>query len=381
LDWDIPFFRHDLGEAELAAVREVLAGPVLTTGEYVERLEGALAAYLGRRHVVALNSCTGALHLALLANGVGPGAEVITTPMTFVATTLAIVHTGARPVFVDVEPDTGNLDAGRIEQAITARTRAIVPVHLYGQMCDMTAINAIAQRHGLAVIEDSAHCIEGQRDGQRPGAGSAAACFSFYASKNLTCGEGGAVATDDAGLARQLRLLRLHGMSPSSADRFRDGFQHWDVVVPGWKYNMDNIHAAILLAQMPRVERGLEARERIARKYTAAIDSIPGVRCMATRAGVVHARHLFPVRVAGASRDAMVQALQDDGIGVGVNYRPVTALTWVREKYGIQDDAVPEATRIGTETFSLPIYPRLTERDTDWVIDCLGHALDLRRTA
>lgn len=381
MDWDIPFFRHDLGAAELDAVREVLAGPVLTTGEYVERLEVELAALLGRRHVVALNSCTGALHLSLLASGIGPGSEVITTPLTFIATTLAIVHAGARPVFVDVEPDTGNLDASRIERAITARTRAIMPVHLYGQMCDMSAIHDVAQRHGLTVIEDSAHCIEGQRAGKHPGDGSAAACFSFYASKNLTCGEGGAVATDDDGLARQLRLLRLHGMTPSSAERYRDGFQHWDVLVPGWKYNMDNIHAALLLAQLPRIEPGLEARERIARKYAAAIDAIPGVQCMVTRPGVVHARHLFPVRVAASARDRIVQALQDDGIGVGVNYRPVTTLTWVREHYGIADADLPEANRIGNEIFSLPIYPRLTERDTDWVIDSLGHALDLRRTA
>src|SRR5205823_9801106 len=191
------------------AVAEVLSGPILTTGEYVARFERRFAEALGRRHCIAVTSCTGGLHLSLLALGIGPGDEVITTPMTFIATSTAIIEAGARPVFVDVEPTTGNLDATKVEAAITERTRAILPVHLYGQMCDMRALRDIANHHGLFIVEDAAHCIEGTRDGVRPGLLGDTACFSFYATKNLTCGEGGAVVCNDDALLEKLRLLRL----------------------------------------------------------------------------------------------------------------------------------------------------------------------------
>src|SRR5437764_11113283 len=226
-------------------VKEVLGQPILTTGEYVERVERMLADYLGVQHCLCVMSCTGAMHLSLLALGIGPGDEVITTPMTFIATATAIIEAGATPVFVDVEPDTGLLDPNRVEAAITPRTRAIVPVHLYGQMCDMRALRDLANRRGLFLIEDAAHCIEGIRDGVRPGLLGDTACFSFYATKNLTCGEGGAVVCNDDKLLEKLRLLRLHGMTKTAADRAREGYQHWDMVELGWKYNMDNIQAAL----------------------------------------------------------------------------------------------------------------------------------------
>src|SRR5438552_18106175 len=233
----VPFFMHDLGRAELDAVAEVLAGPILTTGEWVARFERRFAAYRGVPNVIAVTSGTGALHLALLALGVGAGDEVITTPMTFVATATAIMETGAKPVFVDVEPETGNLDAARVEPAITDRTRAILPVHLYGQMCDMRALRKIADSYGLAVIEDAAHCVEGSRDGIRTGELGETACYSFYATKNLTCGEGGALVTNDDELAQRARLLRLHGMNKNANDRHKEGYKHWDMTVLGWKYN------------------------------------------------------------------------------------------------------------------------------------------------
>jgi len=246
----IPFFHHSLGQPELDAVAEVLTGPILTTGETVERFEHRFAEYLGRRHALAMSSCTGALHLSLVALGIGQGEEVITTPMTFVATATAILEAGAKPVFVDVEPETGNMDVSRIESAITTHTKAIMPVHLYGQMCDMLAIRKIADTYGLFVIEDAAHCVEGSREGVGPGVLGDTACFSFYATKSLSCGEGGALVTDHDALAEKLRLLSLHGMSKTAADRHREGYQHWDMEIPGWKYNMSNIQAAFLLPQM-----------------------------------------------------------------------------------------------------------------------------------
>jgi len=374
----IPFFQHDLGQPELDAVAEVFRGPILTTGEFVERFEHRFAGYLGRRHAVAVTSCTGALHLSLAALGIGPGDEVITTPMTFVATALAIVQAGARPVFVDVEPDTGNLDAARIEAAVGPRTRAIVPVHLYGQMCDMRAIRAAADRHGLRVIEDAAHCVEGVRDGVRPGALADAACFSFYATKSLTSGEGGAVVTDDDALAARLRLLRLHGVTRTAADRHREGYRDWDVVLPGWKYNMDNVQAALLLPQLDRLQSNLDRRAALAARYEARLAPLRarGVGRPVTRPETRHAYHLFPVWVDGGRRDAVVAGLQAEGVPVVVNYRAIHLLTWLRQAFGHAPGDFPGAERIGDVTLSLPFYPRMPVDDADYVVDALASAME-----
>jgi dTDP-4-amino-4,6-dideoxygalactose transaminase len=367
----IPFFQHDLGEAELEAVRQVLSGPILTTGATVERVEAQLAAYLHAAHALAVTSCTGAMHLALLALGVGPGDEVITTPMTFIATSTAIMEAGATPVFVDVEEKTGNLDVGRVESAITARTRAILPVHLYGQMCDMRALRAIADRHGLRIIEDAAHCIEGERDGVRPGQLSDAACLSFYATKNLTCGEGGAVVCNDPALAERLRLLRLHGMTKTAYDRSREGYQHWDMVALGWKYNMDNIHAALLLPQMDRLDATWRKREEVARRYQSLLAEVPGLTWPQTLPGVKHAHHLFPVWIVNGRRDDVIAGLQQRGIPTVVNYRAIHLLTYFRERFGFKPGAFPMAERIGDAAVSLPFYPGIPPEHVTAVADGL----------
>src|ERR1700730_4018251 len=223
--WRIPYFRHNLGDAELACVASVLEGDILTTGDAVSEFEARFAACLGVRHVLGVTSGTGALHMALLALDIGAGDEVITTPMSFVATATAILEAGATPVFVEVEPDNGNLDAPGVKPAIPPRTKAILPVHLYGLMCDMRALKTIADRHGLRIIEDAAHCIEGMRDGVRPGELSDMACFSFYATKNLTCGEGGAIIVNDDAVAERLKLLRLHGMTRMAEESAREGYR------------------------------------------------------------------------------------------------------------------------------------------------------------
>ena len=357
----IPFYRHDLGEPELEAVRKVLAGPILTTGEVVKSFERRFAAYLGLPHALAVTSCTGALHLSLLAFGIGPGDEVITTPMTFIASSTAILETGAKPVFVDVESQTGNLDATKIEAAITPRTRAILPVHLYGQMCDMVRIRKIADQHGLFVIEDAAHCVEGERDGVKPGELGDTACFSFYATKNLTCGEGGALVTKDRGVAEKLRLLRLHGMTKTAADRHREGYQHWDMTLLGWKYNMDNIHAALLLPQLDRIEQNWSKRDAVARLYEGLLANCPGLSMPKTQPHGRHARHLFPVFIEGGCRDAVIQGFHQEGIGSVVNYRAIHLLTYFREKFGFRIGDFPKAEKIGDSVVSLPFYPGMTE--------------------
>lgn len=368
----VDFFRHDLGAPELEALREVLAGPILTTGATVARFEAEFARYLGCDHAVGVTSCTAALHLSLVALGVGPGDEVITTPMTFIATATAILQAGATPVFVDVEPGTGNLDADRVEAAITPRTRAILPVHLYGQMCDMRRIREIADRHGLFVVEDAAHCVEGERDAVRPGQLGDTACFSFYATKSLTCGEGGAVVTRSAELAAALRLLRHHGMDTTAAHRHQSGYRHWDMVRMGWKYNMDNIQAAILLPQMERLEENLRGRQAAARAYREALAGVPGVSWPGTLPAVRHAEHLCTIWVAPAARDGLIAGLQARGIATVVNYRAIHLLTYFREAMGFRPGDFPVAERIGDSTVSLPLYPAITSAEVGRVAEGVG---------
>lgn len=372
----VPFFMHDLGQAEVDAVAEVLRNPILTTGEWVARFEKLFAQRMGARHAVAVTSCTGALHLALLALGIGPGDEVITTPMTFIATANSIIEAGAKPVFVDVEPETGNLDAARVEDAITERTRAIMPVHLYGQMCDMRQLRAMADRHNLFIVEDAAHCVEGTRDGVRPGQLSEAACFSFYATKNLTCGEGGALITNDDNRAEQLRLLRLHGMNKNANDRHREGYQHWDMTVLGWKYNMDNIQAALLLPQMDRLEENWSKRRELAAYYEERLWDIPDLMRPKTLAGVEHAWHLFPIWVRIGARDRIIRQLQESGISVMVNYRAIHLLSYFRQAFGFREGDFPVAESIGDRSLSLPFYPNMPREHVDFVVDELARALE-----
>lgn len=370
----IDFYRHDLGTPELDAVAKVLAGPILTTGDTVAEFERRFAAYLGRKHTIAVTSCTGGMHISLLALGIGPGDEVITTPLTFIATAAAIAEAGATPVFVDVEPETGNIDAARIEAAITPKTKAILPVHLYGQMVDMRALRAIADKHKLAIVEDAAHCIEGERDGVRVGQLSDTACFSFYATKNLTCGEGGAIVTDDDELAKKLRLLRLHGMTKTAHDRSKEGFQPWDMVTLGWKYNMDNIQAALLLPQLDRLDRNSELRERLAKRYYEKLAGIPTLTWPRALPGR-HARHLFTIWVDPALRNDVIRELQGEGIPLLVNYRAIHQHQFFRDNYGTKPGAFPVAERLGESTISLPFYPNMPLEHVDIVAGALRQTL------
>jgi len=380
-NWRVPFYLHDLGQPELDAVAAVLATPVLTTGEWVDRFEEQLAAHVGRRAAVGVTSATGALHLSLLAAGVGPGDEVVTTPLTFAASATAVLQAGATPVFADVEPDTGNLDLDRVPACLTPRTKAVLPVHLYGQMCDMHGLAELAGKHGLAVVEDAAHCVEGSRDGLRPGDAAVTACFSFYATKSLTSGEGGAIVTDDEALAARLRLLRLHGMDKPAAQRVKRGYTHWDIVDFGWKYNMDNIQAALLLPQLPRMDDNWRRRRHLAQRYAQRLASVEGVSWPGQRPGVQHAHHLFTVWVDPERRDQVIDGLQQAGVGCAVNYRPVHLLQYFQQRYGYQRGAFPNAERIGDSTISLPLYPRMRDEDVDLVVDALQAVLAGRRVA
>lgn len=364
----VEFYRHSLEEADIARLVEVCRGVFLTTGQEVKAFEDAFAAYLGARHAVGVTSCTAGLHLALLAVGIGPGDEVITTPMTFAATSNTVLHTGATPVFVDVEPDTGLISAEAVERAITPRTRAIVPVHLYGQMADMRRLREIADRAGVRVIEDCAHAIESVRDGIKPGQLGDAAAFSFYATKNITSGEGGAVVTNDATVNTRLRLLRQHGMSASAAERYTGTYRHYDIELLGWKYNMANLQAALLLGQMERLDTMWRRREDISQQYEQGLRHIEGVSFPVILAGARSARHLFTIWVAPAHRDRILFDLQARGVGVAVNYRAVHLLKYYQDTFRIPRGAFPVAERIGDSTITLPLYPKLTEAEVDYVV-------------
>lgn len=373
----VPFFKHSLGQEELESVAEVLKGSILTTGEFVREFEQEFAKLLGARHAIGVTSCTGGLHISLVALGIGPGDEVITTPMTFIATATSILEAGATPVFVDIEPETGNIDASKIEAAITPRTKAIIPVHLYGQMCDMKTIKRIADAHGLFIIEDAAHCVEGERDGIRPGQLADTACFSFYATKNLTCGEGGAVTTNSDDLARKLVLLRSHGMNKTAADRAKEGYKHWDMVMLGWKYNMDNIQAALLLPQLKRLSGTWQKRDMLVKHYEKGIASVPSIRCPRTMDGVKHAHHLLTVLVPPEQRDRIINGLQQNGISVMVNYRAIHLLTYFKERMNCKSGDFPIAETFGDSILSLPFYPDMTTEQIDTVVDILSRVARL----
>ena len=365
----VEFFRHNIGAEEIERVADVLQSLFLTTGAEVAEFEERLAIFLDLPYTAAVTSGTAAMQLALLAAGIGEGDEVITTPLTFVGTPNGAIMAGGIPVFADVDRETGNIDPTAVENAITERTRAIMPVHLYGQMCDMERIREIADRHGLAVVEDSAHSLEAEWNGKKSGHYGDFACFSFYATKNITAGEGGAISVKDAESAELLRKLRLHGLETSAADRHTDHFEQYDVGVFGWKYNMDNIHAAILVEQMKRIDGLLLRRREIYNQYREALEQVDGIELQTTRPEAVHACHLFTILVDPAKRDGVMKGLQDSGIGVSINFHPIHLMTYYRERFGLKRGMFPVAEEIGSRTISLPLYPKLTEEEIAYVID------------
>ena len=367
----VEFYRHSITEADIAAVGDVLRSVFLTTGPRAAAFERAFAERLGVQHVVTVSSCTSALFLSLTALGLGPEDEVITTPMTFVATANAVLHAGAKVRLVDVEPDTGNIDARQVEAAINSRTRVVIPVHLYGAMADVLDLAEVCRRRSVIMLEDAKHAAEAERDGVRPGQLSQAACFSFYATKNLTCGEGGAVATNDSTMADAVRRLRSHGLSKEAAGRYTERYQHWDMLELGYKANLSDINAALLLGQLPRLEAQRERREAIAKRYEEAFADLPGVTYPKVPAGAQSARHLFTMWVPPGHRDQTLAELQDRGIGVAVNYRAIHLLSYYQSRFGLPRGSFPNAERIGDSTVTLPLFPSMSDDDQQQVIDAV----------
>lgn len=361
----VEFYRHALDQADIDKVVSVLGSVFLTTGPVTAEFERKFAAYTGVPHVVCVNSCTAAMHLALEGLGIGPGDEVITTPLTFIASATCVEHARAKPVLVDVDPATGCIDPAAVEAAITPRTKAIIPVHLYGVMCDMPALRAIADKHKLFLIEDCAHCVEGERDGVRPGHLSDAACYSFYATKNLACGEGGAVVTRHESLARDVKLLTLHGMSKNAAGRYHGAYQHWDMLRLGWKCNLDDIHSALLVNQLDRLDGLWARRHEIFKRYEAAFEGKVQRPKVVGKSG----HHLYTVWAEPERRDQILHGLQQRGVGVAVNFRAIHNLTWFKETFGFKRGDFPNAETIGDRTISIPFYPKMMDAEVEYVIE------------
>ena len=368
----VEFYRHAVREEDVAAVADVLRSTFLTTGPVCRRVEEALQAFLGVPHVLTTSSCTAALEVGLRALGVGPGDEVIVPALTFVATATAVLHAGATPVLADVEPDTGNLGPAGVRTALSPRTKAVIPVHLYGQPADLEAIRAVLPR-GVLVLEDAAHCVEGSLAGVRPGQASDGAAFSFYATKNLTCGEGGALAVREPAAASRARRIRQHGMTAAAADRYRGTgeYRHFDVVDLGVKANLPDVLAAMLVGQVPRLEAQRVARERIARRYDEALARCPGWGRPAVRERTVHAHHLYTVWAPEGRRDEALKAFAARGIGVAVNWRALPDLTWPRETLRAPPERFPVACSIGRRTISLPLWVDLPPASADEVASAL----------
>lgn len=367
---------HDLGSDELKEVAKVFKGPILTTGNQVSEFETKFADLMGGGYALGVTSCTAALQLSIQALGIQPGDEVITSSLTFLATASAIEQAGARPVFADVDPDTGNLDPDKVVQKINKKTKAVIVVHLYGLMCDMEVFSKICRERKLFLIEDAAHCIEGERGGIRPGQKSDAACFSFYATKNMTCGEGGAVLTRHASLYKKLKLLRHHGMSKTAFDRHSEGYRRWDMKQFGWKYNMDNIHAAILLPQIKRLKKNLKKRKNIASYYNAELSSVPGIQLFRIPEKTIHACHLYVIQVDSKKRDRIISCLYHEGVEVMVNYNPVHLLTYYKKNIPVKSASLSVAEKIGQSVISLPFYPRMTRMHAAHVVKSLKKAMN-----
>lgn len=369
----VAFCRPDISAGDIDEVVATLKGGWLTTGPRVHEFEQAFAAYVGARHAVAVNSCTAALHLSLLAGGIGPGDEVITTPLTFCATANAVLHTGATPVFVDVDRDTGNLDPAALAAAITPRTRALLPVHFAGRPADMDAIQSLARQHGLRVIEDAAHSVEGWVGGRKVGAIGDFTCFSFYATKNLTTGEGGMVTTASDEWAGWMRAAALHGLSQDAWARYSPtGRGSYEIVTAGYKYNMMDIQGALGVRQLERLPQSLRRRESIWRAYDEAFADLPVVRPAAVPAGVVHARHLYTLLidpdVVGVSRDALCEDLRQRGIGTGIHFRALHLFPYYAQRLGLSRGMFPNAEHISDRTISLPLSSALSDEDVSRVV-------------
>ncbi|MES9784487.1 DegT/DnrJ/EryC1/StrS aminotransferase family protein [Bacillus thuringiensis] len=374
----------DITESEISEVINALESGWLAKGPRTIEFEKRFAEYVGAKYAVGMNSCTAALHIALLAAGVGPGDEVITTPMTFAASANTIIHTGATPVFVDIDPETGCIDPDKIEEKITSKTKAIVPVHYAGQACELDRIYEIANKHNLFVSEDAAHAIytryKGKRIGNSP---QGAVAYSFYATKNLATGEGGMLVTDDEEIANKARILVTHGMSKNAWNRYaKGGSWMYDIEEPGYKYNMFDLQAALGIIQLDRLEGMQNRREQIAEKYNEAFKEIATIELpKVTEGTTTHAWHLYMIKIVPEKlkidRNQFIIELNERNIGTSVHFIPVHLMTAYRNRFGYKNGEFPSAEKWFDRIISLPLYPTMNDSDVNDVIKAVKDIIEL----
>lgn len=378
----IPFAVPDIGDDEIAAVTEALRSGWVTTGPRTKAFEQAFVDFLGGSlEAIAVNSATAGLHLALEALGIGPGDEVIAPTLTFTATVEVARYLGADPVLVDVDPVTLNLDVEAVRRAITPRTKAIMPVHYAGLACDMAPLLELARTHGLKVIEDAAHALPTLYRGQLVGTlASDVTVFSFYANKTMTTGEGGMVVTRDVEAAKRMRIMRLHGMNRDAFDRFVSKTPAWyyEVVAPGFKYNLTDIAASLGLQQLRRLPEFMARRQVLAARYFEALKDLPLILPADAFDGGQHAWHLYVIRLndqAKRTRDEVIQALSDRGIGTSVHYVPLHRHPYWRDRYGLTPAMFPQADLAYQQMISIPLYTAMTDMQQEQVIQALRDIL------
>jgi dTDP-4-amino-4,6-dideoxygalactose transaminase len=377
----LPFARPSIGEEEIAELVDTLRSGWITTGPKVERFAAAFAEYVGGRFAVPVSSATAGLHVALLSLGVGPGDEVITTPMTFVATLNSIVHCGARPVLADIDAATLNIRVEEIERRLSSRTKAIVPVHYVGQPADLDPILELASSRGVAVLEDAAHAVGAEYKGRRIGSFPTTSVFSFHPNKNMTTGEGGMVVTEDEAVFESASLRKFHGMDREAWKRFaKAGSQHYDVAVPGFKYNMMDIQAALGLHQLKRLDGFLRERERLAARYDERLAGVTGL-ILPQRVSypIRHAWHLYAplldldrLRI---DRDRFLEELKQRNIGTGLHYTAAHEFSYYAAGFDWRPEDFPEAHFVSERILSLPLFPGLTEEDQDDVIEAVSEVI------
>ena len=379
----LPFALPEIGEEEIAEVVDTLRSGWVTTGPKARLFEQAFVDYLGDASLqaIAVNSATAGLHLALEALGIGPGDEVITTTHTFTATAEVVRYLGADVKLIDIDPATLNIDPAAIEAAITPRTKALMPVHYAGLSVDMDAIHAIARKHGLKVVEDAAHALPTTWKGRTIGTlHSDAVVFSFYANKTMTTGEGGMLVTRDPALAARAKVMRLHGINRDAFDRFTAKVPSWyyEIVAPGFKYNLTDIAAALGIHQLKRAREFRDARARIAAHYDALLADLPLVLPPQPAGGDLHSWHIYVLRLrddAPVGRDAVIEALFAAGIGSSVHYIPLHQQPYWRERYDLRAEDFPHSQKAYLATFSLPLYSRMTLADAERVAAVLRGVL------
>ena len=369
---------------EKEEIREVVAtmkSSWLGTGPRVAKFEEDFRQYENAEFAMGVNSCTAALHLSLLACGIGKGDEVITTPMTFCATVNTIIHAGAIPILADINPQTYNIDPDEIRKKITKKTKAIIPVHFAGRACEMDEILSIASKHNLHIIEDCAHAIETEYHNKKAGTFGRFGCFSFYSTKNVVTGEGGMVLAKNAEDASKIKILGLHGMSKDAWKRFGDaGFKHYQVVECGYKYNMMDLQAAIGIHQLKRVAQNWLKREKIWKRYNQALKELPLGIPADIEKDTRHAYHLYTILIdkekTSISRDDFLDEMTKRGIGVGVHYMSIPEHEYYQKTYGWKPESYPNAMKVGRQTVSIPISPKLTDNEVEYIIKSIKEIVD-----